>query len=107
MTDAEKHATRAAEARRRIDLAAALEGAAQARPSGESAAILAGARAYLWTVAGIPRDASQRFLDSLMRHHGHGVVHNACVALCASQPPGPKAWLRDACAVAARQKVTS
>lgn len=105
-TDIEAHESRAAEARRRIALAAVLSEPTTTRTEGEAASIVAGARAYLWLVAGIDRDSSGRFIDRLCDDFGQPVVLSAAVDLCQNQPPGPKAWLRQACRLRAGKTAT-
>lgn len=97
VTDIEKHSARAAEARRRIALAAALHGSAARRAAGDPAVILAGVCANFWLVAGIGRKASEGFIGDLINDFGTAIVLASAVELCLTQPPGPKAWLRRAC----------
>ncbi|RYF72802.1 MAG: hypothetical protein EOO22_10105 [Comamonadaceae bacterium] len=104
----EKHAARAAEARRRIAAAAAMNESAMTRSEGDTAAILAGARAFLWLAAGTGKTASIAFIDNLIGQYGIATVMAAAVGLCRTQPAGPRAWLRQACATAgSRTTITS
>lgn len=95
--DIEKHSARAAEARRRIALTAALDASAATRADGDEAVILAGARAHLWIASGVCRGASERFIADLCHDYDTATVLAAAIALCIEQPPGARTWLRRAC----------
>lgn len=95
--DAEMHVVLVAEARRRIAAAAALDESASTRTDDEASVILAGARACCWMTGGMRRESSERFIDGLISEFGETAVLIAAIALCREVPPGPKAWLRQAC----------
>ena len=97
ITRIEKHPARAAEARRRIARAAALDETATTRTDSDVATALAGARAFLWLAAGTDRHASRDLITDLCRDFGGSVTLSAAITVCQTQPPDPKAWLRHAC----------
>ncbi|RYH71158.1 MAG: hypothetical protein EON54_00245 [Alcaligenaceae bacterium] len=73
-----RHEARAAEARRRIARASALDESAATRAECDAAAILSGVQALLWLVAGVGREASGRFIAYLPRDFGAASVQTFC-----------------------------
>lgn len=102
----QKHAGRTAEVRRRIELGAALGAPGSMLATAVLPVALDGARALLWLVGGIGRSVSTAFIESLQREFGNDAVLAGAVELCREQPPGPKPWLRQACADHAKNTLT-
>jgi len=93
ITDCQKHAERAALARRRIAAAAAVGEPAEA----DAAPILDGLRALLWLDSGIRRVSSTTLIDALIAEYGVAAVLHAAIEVCRTRPLGGAAWMRHAC----------
>lgn len=94
--DCQKHAARAAEARKRIALVAELDPAAAGQQETQDAAF-AGGRAAMWLLSAIEKPASARLLAELTATFGAETVTRVCIGFCSELPPGPAAWLKAAC----------